>query len=239
MNNQSIVDINLSLNENLVQIKEKLNKEKLTEKSIYSKDHLDKCGIEILTEMKNKTADDFIFEIISAFLIPIIIYCIGITIIASEKTVTDPDILVMINSIKELLNPTVIALIIKGILKTLDNIAYMSDNISWYDRYLKSHLLKSDKEYKNQENIKNLNDTELINTKVTKVENINSEKMEEVNSENIESKDIEPIEYDEVKLINQLESICEYCGGLYIHGKDIKCPHCYAPIPKIKIIKKT
>ncbi|MCR4903988.1 MAG: TPM domain-containing protein [Butyrivibrio sp.] len=27
-----------------------------------------------------------------------------------------------------------------------------------------------------------------------------------------------------------LEDTCEYCGGVYIHGKHIECPHCGAPI---------
>jgi len=26
------------------------------------------------------------------------------------------------------------------------------------------------------------------------------------------------------------EDVCEYCGGVYLHGKHIKCPHCNAPI---------
>ena len=215
MDNQSNIDINLSLDAGLDQAKEELNKEK----SIYSKDHLDKRGIEILTEMESKTTHDFIFEIIFSLLFPVTLYFIGINIINYVSThmniASFKETESIFNCIKALFHPAVVMLMMNGLIKALDDIAYMSGNIVWYNWHLMSHLLEPSEEYINQEK------TEDSDTKVTEAENIDS------------------TEYDEVKLMNQLESVCEYCGGLYIHGKDTKCPHCYAPIPKIRVTRKT
>lgn len=50
-----------------------------------------------------------------------------------------------------------------------------------------------------------------------------------------EKKEIKEATVGGIKVSSQsIEDTCAYCGGVYIHGIHIKCPHCDAPITPLK-----
>ncbi|MCR5100195.1 MAG: hypothetical protein K6B41_02425, partial [Butyrivibrio sp.] len=62
---------------------------------------------------------------------------------------------------------------------------------------------------------------------MTTQESINNRKKDKAAIEKAQSKGIKVEESD-------FEDTCEYCGGIYIHGKHDSCPHCGAPIKQRK-----